>query len=214
MCTPTKDQVIQEIRQHLNAANHWVLQRKPPRDVYWTSPIKTALCNACHAAWGACNPISIRATGVGPRDPNDWVYYNGLVPVPHDRPNCAAGYGEWLYDVTCLQQEGSWHTPLQRVLLVAEVEWGGQRKILEDFSKLLLARSEIRVMVCNDFIGFDTLLADRIHRCQDTRPNDTYLLAAFGAVPNVPRIVYYRIDAHQGQCELDPIPSDYYNGGG
>ena len=147
-----------------------------------TSPIKTALCNACHVAWGICNSISIRATRVGPQNTSDWIYEDGARPsFLRDHPNCVVDGGEWLYDVTCFQtghqQEGSWPT-LSRILLVAEVEWGVQEEVLKDFAKLLVARSEVRVLVYNEpHIEFDQLVR-YIHHCADTQPGDTYLLAA------------------------------------
>lgn len=174
MCAPTKDQVIQHICQRLDAANHWVLQQtRHDRDALWTRPVKTALCNACHAAWGACSPIWICATGVDHRDSNS------------PKPGRAAHQGEWLYDVTCFQYEEPWPTG-QKVLLVAEVEWGGRSSpgaaraaVLEDFAKLLVARAGIRVMVYNlDHIPIADLV-DYIHQCPDSQPGDAYLFAAF-----------------------------------
>ena len=73
-------------------------------------------------------------------------------------------------------------------------------------------------MVYNrDHVSFDEL-ANYIQQCGDTQAGDTYLLAAFGTAPANPRIVYYRIDAHQrqaeDQCELAPILGDWYPGFG
>lgn len=203
MCTPTKDQVIHEVRQHLDAANLWVLEHTPHnRDVFWTGPVKTALCNACHAAWGACNSMWICATGVGHRDPKKWrfdptkryardrfVSIEPVVPPSQDR---AAHQGEWLYDVTCFQYEEPWPTG-QRMLLVAEVEWGGRNAhaaVLEDFGKLLVARAELRVMVYNQDDVPICELAGYIRQCLDSQVGDTYLIAGFAAN----QIFYHRID--------------------
>ena len=223
MCMPTKDQVIEAVRQCLNEANHWVFQNtpEPRRNVLWTRPVKTALCNACRAAWGACvNPIFIRATDVGYVDPGLWQYEpnqplaNRFVTVEPGDPGRAADRTEWLYDVICLQ--GTWPVH-QKVLLVAESEFGGKEKVLEDFAKLLVARAQVRVLVCDLSSMPDVaVLAGLINQCEDTQPGDTYLLAAFGDPPDIPRIVYYRIDAHireaAHQCELAPIAGDYYPG--
>ena len=152
MCTPTQDQVIQKVRERLDAANQWVLQHTlHHKDTLWTGPVKTALCNACHAAWGACSPIWVCATHIGHCDPNEWSYdptrrrlQDRFVCIEPPNPNRAAHQGEWLYDVTCLRYEQPWPTQ-QKVLLVAEVEWGSngsasqkRAAVLEDFAKLLV----------------------------------------------------------------------------
>lgn len=60
--------------------------------------------------------------------------------------------GEWLYDGICVQRDtdaakDAWH--LQRVHLIAEVEWGIKTlgHLLFDFQKLLVGRAEHRVFI-------------------------------------------------------------------
>lgn len=53
-------------------------------------------------------------------------------------------YGGWLYDVSMaeVKKDNSWS-----MKLVAECEWGNMSEIKHDFEKLLIARSENRVMI-------------------------------------------------------------------
>ena len=89
--------------------------------------------------------------------------------------------GEWLYDVTCLRYDEDGY--VYQVPLVAESEWGGPDDITDDFTKLLLARADLRVMVFDGGFfpegdKFKTL-KPWIERCAMSFPGDAYLLAAW-----------------------------------
>lgn len=94
----------------------------------WTRATKTALCRACSETFPW--PLHIRVT----------------------QNHLEAGYahlwagGEFLYDVTCLKFHRD-NGCLQKVHMVAEVEFNGRNAILADFPKLLMAGSGLRVMV-------------------------------------------------------------------
>ena len=158
MNMPGRDRVINAIHGRLDALLERQELMQARTDAPWTPAVKTALCDACVAVFPG--PLHICSTGVG---------------IP------PANQGEWLYDVTCFRYEQPWPNQ-QKVLLVAEVEWGHNNPradVLEDFAKLLVARAEVRVMVYNlDHMPFDEL-ADYIGNCGDSQPGDTYLLAAF-----------------------------------
>lgn len=102
------------------------------------------------------------------------------------RANVPEYQSEWLYDA-------SWHhsdtsNRLTSVPMVAESEWGNIKKIEEDFQKLLLARSAVRVMVYDawqDEDGRESAEAINNKLCEHVRtfngaPGDTYLLIAYG----------------------------------
>ena len=89
---------------------------------WWTKEIKTRLCK------------------IG----NDLGYYTCASQVDRKCVN----QGEWLFDVAWLD----WETKdknLKSVPLVAESEWGDLDHIRDDFQKLLVARADIRLMVCD-----------------------------------------------------------------
>ena len=115
-----------------------------------------------------------------------------IEPTNPPNPDRAAHQGEWLYDVTCFQYEEPWPTG-QRMLLVAEVEWGGKKPhaaVLEDFAKLLVARAEMRVMVYNQKHAPIDELVGYVRQCHDSQIGDTYLIAGFASN----QILYHRID--------------------
>ena len=131
-------------------------------DAVWTQAVKTKLCE------------------IG-RD--EFRYKVGASNVP--RANC--DYGEWLYDVTWLEYENG--GPLFDAHLVAECEWGNFGHIGEDFDKLLLARTGVRLMI---FGGVDEpgskeiaeQLAKRIRAFKGSRAEDAWLLASWGKCDN------------------------------
>ena len=193
MCMPGTDQAIQTIRQHINDAMKWVrtqaLQRQRQGDEdacnrCWTKAIRAALCAACQAAWGKCNPLRICAADpVLPPPPQATVCSQplGHICVTQAGPTGfpANMHGRWLYGVTCLKHNGPWPAG-QQVLLAAEVTVGSHDIILDRLAKLLVARAEVRVLVCEqDFIRPFQDLANSIHQCHDTQAGDIYLLAAF-----------------------------------
>lgn len=127
----------------------------------WTREVKTALCR-----WGVNQGFYACAHSVKDRF--------------RDLPKKKRPRYEWLFDVTCLTYRGRY---LDRVPLVAECEWGNENDIHDDFEKLLVARAEIRVMVFDadqlpkgdKFRKFEKY----VRRFGSTRPEDTYLLAAY-----------------------------------
>ena len=95
--------------------------------------------------------------------------------------------GEWLYDILW------WHGDDQRYIiecpLVAESEWGGKDAFFkDDFPKLLLARSEHRIVIFEGYPPPDreNNVAERINWCKEqirnfshTQKGDRYLFCAW-----------------------------------
>lgn len=52
---------------------------------------------------------------------------------------------EWLYDIVWYQLDNAKH--MTDVSLVAECEWGGEESIKYDFAKLLISKSQYRLMI-------------------------------------------------------------------
>ena len=106
--------------------------------------------------------------------------------------------GEWLYDMTWLEYtdhdagKAEASGSLIHAHLVAESEWGDVGAIEDDFSKLMLARAGVRLMVCYDrreksgregINNADDMagnLAECVRRFNGTRAEDAYLLAVLG----------------------------------
>ncbi|SRR6266568_1335900 len=115
-----------------------------------------------------------------------------------------APLSEWLYDMVWCKREND---HLNKVPLVLESEWSRiKREIYEDFDKLLLARTQLRVMI---FYQDKTAsvknvldeLVRRIRSFQETRSGDCYLLAGLSAEDN---LFYYR------EPVLDVEIADYH----
>ena len=90
---------------------------------------------------------------------------------------------EWLYDASWRHSDT--YDRIIFVPMVAESEWGDLKKIEEDFQKLLLARSTIRVMVYyakdkdSDWNRrYKNRLREHVGAFNGTR-GDTYLLIAY-----------------------------------
>lgn len=91
----------------------------------WTGKIKTALCTV--------------GQGIG-----HYICASGV--------DLKTGCGEWLYDVCWLDyvDVGDGEKRLRSMPMAAECEWGQSIGAIEDdFSKLLVARASLRVMVCD-----------------------------------------------------------------
>ena len=99
--------------------------------------------------------------------------------------------GEWLYDVTWLEYEKNARGELVNLVdapLVAECEWGNKGNIEDDFEKLLLARTGVRLMI---FEGISNRipkprseevaerLAGMVREFNGSRAEDAWLLAAW-----------------------------------
>ena len=96
-------------------------------------------------------------------------------------------HGEWLFDVAWLDWEKK-DKKLKSVPLVVESEWGDLDHIRDDFQKLLVARADIRLMVCDagwvgkgDGRAKETAKQLRawINAFKGNQPGDTYLLVAW-----------------------------------
>ena len=96
--------------------------------------------------------------------------------------------------------------------MAAESEWGKNiRDIKDDFSKLLIARASLRVMVCDGRHlpdgeqGIDTaeLLQEMVSEYNETRVGDTYLLIVYDGLHSW----RYRLDATQAGELLNLIPA-------
>ena len=114
--------------------------------------------------------------------------------------------GEWLYDLTCLEYHDDGR--LKRIPLVAESEWGNSLDIDDDFHKLILARADVRVMVCNGNYyrteGKPSIESGKlgdfrkyITECEHTQTGDTYLFAARLHEGEGRRSVNHRFDYHR-----------------
>lgn len=128
---------------------------------WWTKEIKTRLCK------------------IG----NDLGYYTCASQVDRKCVN----QGEWLFDVAWLDWEKK-DKKLKSVPLVAESEWGDLDHIRDDFQKLLVARADVRLMVCDaGWICGDDSNAQKtakqlcrwIKAFKGSQAGDTYLLVAW-----------------------------------
>lgn len=72
---------------------------------------------------------------------------------PYRIPDEYCDGGEWIYDVCWLQypSDDHYHRRLISVPMVAECEWDHLGYIEQDFSKLLLAKATLRVMVYDSY---------------------------------------------------------------
>ena len=91
-------------------------------------------------------------------------------------------WGEWLYDVTWLENNDAGR--VVAAPLVAECEWKGFGDVNDDFDKLLLARASVRLMIYDGnsprgSSGIAEELAKRVREFTDSRAEDAWLLAAW-----------------------------------
>jgi len=100
---------------------------------------------------------------------------------------------EWLYDLTCLEEEGDY---LKGIPLVLESEWKNTKKNYEeygiryDFKKLLVSRADHRVMVLeaeSDEKGKDIInqLLQHVQKCRHSMVGDRYLFACWSKAKGV-----------------------------
>ena len=103
---------------------------------------------------------------------------------------------EFLYDVCFFKprdkrEDGYFtpKTPLNQALIVLECEWNrgnGQKDILYDFSKLLIARAELRCLVfyttikCKDFVCILERVKKLIDAFEQGDVKDRYLICGIG----------------------------------
>jgi hypothetical protein len=89
-----------------------------------------------------------------------------------------ASCGEWLFDIAWYKYNDKPKKELVNVFLSMEIEWGGYTDIRVDFEKLLVARTNYRVMVfqSNTVYKKKDELIDRIKAYQGSQKGDRYLL--------------------------------------
>ncbi|WP_299621022.1 hypothetical protein [Pelagibius sp.] len=115
-----------------------------------------------------------------------WVYASKTDAETETSPSVADG-GEWLFDLCWLDYAGrdTW-AQLRTVPLVAEIEWGNQGDIIDDFQKLVLARARLRLMIFAASSRAAVIeLFDKLMRFADEfgdqEQNDRYLLCGYDA---------------------------------
>ena len=158
---PGKFEIMRAVRDGLNSLK--VAEDK--NDAWWSTTVKTELCRIGRKF--GCK-VGAKANEVDEADRD---------------------YGEWLYDVTWLEYERdslrSWPaTALIDAHLVAECEWGNFECICEDFEKLLLARTRVRLMIFDsDRAGGSKETAERlagkIREFNGSHAEDAWLLASW-----------------------------------
>ena len=84
---------------------------------------------------------------------------------------------EWLYDVVWL--EATENFVVSDIALVAEIEWGNERDVWDDFQKLPLARAEVRVMIFDYRPGLQEALIQQARGFGKSKPDDRYLFASY-----------------------------------
>ena len=86
-------------------------------------------------------------------------------------------WGEWLYDVTWIDrwmdERTRWSVPM-----VAECEWGNEGDVQDDFGKLLIARTALRVMIYGHRPEPERL-REWVDLFEGTEVGDTYFLATY-----------------------------------
>ena len=112
------DKISESVREALIKVNSR-LSGKGENDKVWTTDIKTELCEE-----GKELGYRVAASGVD-----------------------SAKDKEWLFDVVWMTLDWEPFRQLKRIHLVVESEWGNDGDIADDFEKLLVARSDVRLMV-------------------------------------------------------------------
>ena len=92
--------------------------------------------------------------------------------------------GEWLFDVVWMSLAWEPRRQLKRIHLVVESEWGNQGDIRDDFEKLLVARSDVRLMIFQasnkaEVKEVFNLLQGEAEGFEQRQAGDYYLLAGY-----------------------------------
>ena len=181
---PGKFEIMRAVREGLNSLE--VNKGEGPE--VWNKEVKTKLCEIGRGRFG----YSVYAR----RNEVDEAY----------RDN-----GEWLYDVTWLEYEKNARGELVNLVdapLVAECEWGNKGDIEDDFEKLLLARTGVRLMIFDhNWAGVGSKeiveqLARMVREFNGSRAEDAWLLADWEQEDWSFR--YFMIDANH---QAIPFPS-------
>ena len=99
--------------------------------------------------------------------------------IPDDAPAaCQPDWCEWLYDLVWLDAPDQMFA-VNRLPLVAEIEWGNEGDVWDDFQKLLVARADVRVMVFDERRGLVERLTRQIELFTESVAGDRYLLASY-----------------------------------
>ena len=88
-----------------------------------------------------------------------------------------ATWSEWLYDVVWLEATEDFQ--VNDIKLVAEIEWGNEGDVWDDFQKLPLARADVRVMIFEGQSQFTEALQRRAILFEKSETGDRYLLARY-----------------------------------
>ncbi len=103
---------------------------------------------------------------------------------------------EFLYDLIWVREnEGE---RIVSVPLVAEIEWGNQGDVWDDFQKLLVARAGVRVMVFNGWPGLLEELQAHVH--QYAHGGDRYLFAQYTL--GIPEHEFVVVESVKQNCYL------------
>ena len=94
---------------------------------------------------------------------------------------------EWLYDMVWLQVSNDFN--IENIGLVAEIEWGEDWEVLEDFQKLLQARADVRLIVFDHEDGLQEQLKRQIRKFKKSQPGDRYLFVSYVNAGRRPKFV-------------------------
>ena len=118
----------------------------------WTKGVKEELVRL-----GRCKCYKTCTSGVANKTGNTW--------------------GEWLYDVVWLKATDNF--TVCDVPLVAEIEWGNEGDIWDDFQKLPIARAGVRVLICDHKDKLLEELQKHIDSFALSEKGDKYLFATY-----------------------------------
>lgn len=158
MCN--RDEISQRVRQALNEIRLSLtkvdshLSGKKES----TKEVKTKLCQT-----GRCLDYRVAARDVDDNDRDD---------------------KEWLFDVVWMSLAWKPRRQLERIYLAVESEWGNCGDILDDFEKLLVARSDVRLMIFQASNEVEVrkmfdLLEREAQGFEQSQAGDCYLLAGY-----------------------------------
>lgn len=90
-------------------------------------------------------------------------------------------HSEWLFDLALLQMREGW---IKHCALALESEWGQFQAVSDDFQKLILARSDHRLIVFEASSNQDAAeiverLIDEVDAFEGSSPEDRYMFAAW-----------------------------------
>jgi len=152
--------MIKEIKDTLDNTARMLYKDSKTDYKSWTRAIKTNLLNLAHQTF-------------------DYYYYAGTDNDYDITTN------EWLYDM--VWYEAYDNKKIKRIRLVLECEWSTNFKEIEyDFQKILLAKSDLRVMIFQslDAESITKSLINMIEQFKQATKGDEYLFAAWNEMHN------------------------------